>query len=404
MNAKQRIVRWSLIACVLLAAAALAAWWLRPAALPVEVAEVRRAPFVQSFVEEGRTRLEHRYLVAAPVGGMLRRVVLREGDTVRAGQVVAEVEPSVAALNDPAQRARLRADTDAAGEAEDAAHHALQAADAALRLARSDLKRLQGMRTVVAPSELDAATTRAEEATQRREAAQAELAAATQRHAAYERLLALEGRGGGEALALTAPIDGVVIHRYQESAVPVAVGQAILEIGDPHDLEIEVQALSADAVKLRPGMRAIVHEWGGEGNLEARVALIEPGAFTKVSALGVEEQRTYVRLDFTSPYAQWARLGDGYRVEVEFVLSEGSDVLQVPSGALVRDGTRWTVFALRDGRARAVPVEIGRRGTDATEIRAGLRAGERIVAWPDDRIAEGTRVRALPGGAGTRGP
>ncbi|HEX7111705.1 MAG TPA: HlyD family efflux transporter periplasmic adaptor subunit [Mizugakiibacter sp.] len=403
MNAKQRIVRWSLIACALLAAAALAVWWLRPAPLPVEVAEVRRAPFVQSFVEEGRTRLEHRYLVAAPVGGMLHRMTLREGDPVRAGQRVAEVEPSVAALNDPAQRARLRAETDAAGEAEDAARHALQAADTALRLARSDLTRLQGMRAVVAPSALDAAAARAEEAAQRRDAAQAELAAAAQRHAAYERLLALEGRGGGQVLALTAPIDGVVIRRYQESAVPVAVGQAILEIGDPRDLEIEVQALSADAVKLRAGMRALIHEWGGAHTLEARVRRIEPGAFTKVSALGVEEQRTYVRLDFTSPYAEWAQLGDGYRVEVEFVLSEGADVLQVPSGALVRDGDRWTVFAVRGGRARAVPVQIGRRGSGATEIRAGVRAGERIVAWPDDRIVDGVRVRALPGAAAAPG-
>jgi len=193
---------------------------------------------------------------------------------------------------------------------------------------------------------------------------------------------------------LHAPIDGVVEHRYKESAVPVTAGEALLEFGDPHDINIEVDTLSQDAVKLAPAMAARIMRWGGDAPLDARVTRIEPGAFTKISALGVEEQRTRVRLDFVSPYERWSRLGDGYRVEVEFVLWQGENVLQVPGGALFRDNGKWYAYRVDDGRAHKVEVAIGRRAATAIEIRSGLKSGDKVVAHPDDRIADGVRVAA----------
>jgi HlyD family secretion protein len=175
----------------------------------------------------------------------------------------------------------------------------------------------------------------------------------------------------------------------------VMAGEALLEFGDPRDLNIEVDTLSQDAVALEPGMSARILRWGGDVPLEARVSRIEPGGFTKISALGVEEQRTRVRLDFVSPFEQWSRLGDGYRVEVEFVLWHAEAVLQVPSSALFRDNGQWYAYRIDNGRARKVQVGIGRRAAAATEIRSGLKSSDQVVAHPDDRIADGTRV-AVP--------
>ncbi|EIM02248.1 secretion protein HlyD, partial [Rhodanobacter denitrificans] len=225
--------------------------------------------------------------------------------------------------------------------------------------------------------------------------AQAERRAAEQQRAALAALLLGQGRSGGQVVELRAPIDGVVLHRFQESAAPVQAGQSLLELGDLRQLEVMVQALSQQAIALRPGSPARILRWGGEGALPARVTRIEPGGFTKVSALGVEEQRTLVWLDITAPRAQWESLGDGYRVEVEFEVGRRPDVLQVPSSALFRDGRRWAVYRVAGGRARLTAVTPGMQGDGATEIVAGLRQGERVVAYPDDRIADGLRVRPL---------
>lgn len=175
----------------------------------------------------------------------------------------------------------------------------------------------------------------------------------------------------------------------------VGAAQPLLELGDPADIELEVEALSTDAVRLEPGMSARVLRWGGSDALEATVARIEPGGFTKVSALGVEEQRVRVILDFTSPRERWADLGDAYRVEVEFVLWRGESVLQVPSSALFREDGRWHVYRDDAGRARRTPVEIGARAALATQVTNGLRAGQRVVAHPNDKIADGVRLEPM---------
>lgn len=370
---------------------------LRGEARLVDLVEVAAAPLVVTTQEEGKTRLRDRYLVSAPIAGVLRRVALEHGDAVQAGAIVAELEPAVSNLLDPASRVRLEAEARGALDAQQAARQRVLAAQAAQALAQSERARLEAMPadSAVSKSQLDAVRARALQADAELAAARAEERAGAERANAVKAMLSQQGeRGGTLTLSLTAPIDGVLIRRFQESSAPVAAGQPLLEFGDPAALEIEVEALSTEAVRLRPGMRARVLRWGGEGELEARVARIEPGGFTKISALGVEEQRVRVILDLTSPRDTWAALGDGFRVEVEFLVAEFDQVLQVPSSALFRVDGGWAVFVDDAGKARRVPVQIGARGGLATEIRAGLAAGQRVVSHPDDRIADGVRLRA----------
>ena len=388
---------WAGIGIAAVVVAGLAIGFREPARV-VDIREVRRAPLVVSFQEEGRTRLKERFAVAAPVGGTLRRVGLREGDPVRAGQVLAEIDPASAALLDPASRARLRAEADAASAAVRAAQGRMAAASAAERQARRERERLEGMVAsgAVSPNALDMAVATAARAAAELDAARAEEAAARQRELAVRGVLGEEGRsGGGVALPLVSPIDGVVLRRHIESAVPVAAGSVVLEVGDPRALEIEVEALSTDAVRVRAGQSARVLRWGGEGALSARVQRVEPGGFTKVSALGVEEQRVRVILDFDEPPDRWSVLGDGFRVEVEFITWQADDVLQVPAPALFRLDGRWMVYVDDGGRARPRAVEVGERNADAAQVLSGLEAGERVVAYPDERIAEGVRLQAV---------
>jgi HlyD family secretion protein len=376
---------------------ALVFFGLRGEARLVELAEVRDAPLTVTTQEEGKTRLRDRFLLSAPVAGNLRRVVLEQGDAVRAGQVLAELEPGTAALLDPASRARLAAELEAAGEMEQAGTARVAAADAGRRIAERERDRLAGMQGsgAVSPAQLDAAQARLEQAVAELEAARSEQRAAGRRSQALRALLQTQGESGGRTLLpLVAPLDGVLVRRLVESATPVAAGQPLLEIGDPAALEVEVEALSTEAVKLRPGMAARIVRWGGDDALEGRVARVEPGGFTKVSALGVEEQRVRVIVEIVSPRERWLALGDGYRVEVEFVLWQGERVRQVPSSALFRHEGGWAVFVEDGGRARRVAVGIGARGGLVTEVRSGLEIGQRVVSHPDDRIDEGVRLRA----------
>lgn len=395
MSLKRR--HW-IVAAVAVVAIAAAAWWaLQTAPRSLDVATVTRGPLVQRFEEEGRTQLPRRWMLSAPIAGTLRRVDLLQGDAVKAGQVVAVIEPLQGALLDPANRTRLLAEEQAAQASMQAAQQRLAAAQADADLAARDANRMRtlgasGVVSVAALDEVEARLARAQAAAA---AAQAERRAAAQQRAALAALLLGQGRSGGQAVELRAPIDGVVLHRFQESAAPVQGGQSLLELGDLRQLEVMVQALSQQAIALRPGTPARILRWGGAEALPARVTRIEPGGFTKVSALGVEEQRTLVWLDITAPRAQWEQLGDGYRVEVEFEVGRRADVLQVPSSALFREGRRWAVYRVAGGRARLTQVTPGMQGDGATEIVAGLRQGEQVVAYPDDRIADGLRVRPL---------
>ena len=382
---------------------------LRSPAQLASTARVTRGPLEVVFREEGKTRVKQRYLITAPVAGTVRRITLQAGDTVQAGQTLAEMEPSASTLLDPRARSQAQADVRNAEALLAAARKRSAAAQASQQLAQADWQRAQALQPsgAIARQELDQARSRHAATQAELGVARADEQAAAARLASARALLADEGRaasaatasaasagsGTGKVLAITAPVAGRIIQRPVESATPVPVGHTLMTIGDPTQLEIEVEVLSSDAVRLAAGMPARIVRWGGEGTLQARVARVEPGGFTKVSALGVEEQRTRVILDLISPHEQWAALGDGYRVEVEFIVQQAKDVLQVPSPALFRMGEGWAVYRVENGKAVRTLVKTGMRSASATEITEGLRPDQRVIIQPDERITEGTRIQ-----------
>ena len=401
------------IVLALLALAALAWLAMRPPAQLASTATVATGPLEAGFQEEGKTRLKQRYVITAPVAGTLRRISLQPGDAVSAGQVLAEIDPATSSLLDPRARSQAQADIHSAQAALAAARQRVSAAHTAQRNAHSDLQRAQALHPTgaVSTQELEQARTRAESARADWAAAQAEQRSATERLAAARAVLADEGnspasnsstgsdnapngKGSSKVLAIYSPVAGRILKRPLESATPVAAGQVLMEVGDPAQLEIEVEVLSTDAVQLRPGMTARVLRWGGEPTLQARITRVEPGGFTKVSALGVEEQRTRVVLDLTTAHEQWATLGDAYRVEVDFITQSAPQALQVPGSALFRTQDGWAVYRLENGKARRTPVTIGMRSASAVEIKTGLQQGQTVIVQPDERIEEGTRIQS----------
>ena len=393
MKIPRKLLSWVVAALAL----ALLTWAaLREPVQMVSVATVARGALEQSFLEEGKTRLKQRYVVTAPLAGQVRRITLQPGDTVRAGQMLAQIEPVSASLLDARARSQAQAEVASSEAALQAARQRISAAESASAVAQKELQRLGTLAAsgMVTASVLDQTRAQADSAAAALSTARADVQMAQQRLTGARALLGDEGRGGhGKLVSVTAPADGVVVKRTVESATAVPIGQVLLEIGNPQALEIEVEVLSSDAVRLKPGTRARVLRWGGEGVLEASVTRVEPGGYTKISALGVEEQRTRIILDFATPPEKWSALGDAYRVEVEFILRQEQDVLQVASNALFRHADGWAVYRVEDETARRTPVQLGLRSALASQVLGGLQAGQRVIIQPDDRIREGTRVR-----------
>ena len=393
MKIPRKLLSWVVAALAL----ALLTWAaLREPVQMVSVATVARGALEQSFLEEGKTRLKQRYVVTAPLAGQVRRITLQPGDTVRAGQMLAQIEPVSASLLDARARSQAQAEVASSEAALQAARQRISAAESASAVAQKELQRLGTLAAsgMVTASVLDQTRAQADSAAAALGTARADVQMAQQRLTGARALLGDEGRGGhGKLVSVTAPADGVVVKRTVESATAVPVGQVLLEIGNPQALEIEVEVLSSDAVRLKPGTRARVLRWGGEGVLEASVTRVEPGGYTKISALGVEEQRTRIILDFATPPEKWSALGDAYRVEVEFILRQEQDVLQVAGNALFRHADGWAVYRVEDETARRTPVQLGLRSALASQVLGGLQAGQKVIIQPDDRIREGTRVR-----------
>lgn len=393
MKIPRKLLSWVVAALAL----ALLTWAaLREPVQMVSVATVARGALEQSFLEEGKTRLKQRYVVTAPLAGQVRRITLQPGDTVRAGQMLAQIEPVSASLLDARARSQAQAEVAGSEAALQAARQRISAAESASAVAQKELQRLGTLAAsgMVTASVLDQSRAQADSAAAALSTARADVQMAQQRLTGARALLGDEGRGGhGKLVSVTAPADGVVVKRTVESATAVPVGQVLLEIGNPQALEIEVEVLSSDAVRLKPGTRARVLRWGGEGVLEASVTRVEPGGYTKISALGVEEQRTRIILDFATPPEKWSALGDAYRVEVEFILRQEQDVLQVAGNALFRHADGWAVYRVEDETARRTPVQLGLRSALASQVLGGLQAGQKVIIQPDDRIREGTRVR-----------
>lgn len=398
-NLRRRLMQ--LVAALLVVAGLTYSFWPRP--VDVEVVRLTRGPLRVTVDEDGKTRTKERYIVSAPLAGRLARIALRPGDRVLAGKtMLAVIEPSDPALLDARARAEAEARVKAAEAVRKQAVPKLERARYAHDLAVKELQRIRrmvvGRETTL--QDVESAESKERMAQEDIKAAQFAMQIADfeldQARAALKRTHDQRSPSDldGWRFEIPAPVDGRVLRVFQESSTPVTPGQQLLEIGDPADLEVEVDVLSGDAVKIAPGAKVFLEHWGGEAPLLAQVRLVEPSGFMKKSALGVEEQRVNVIIDFLDPPAKRARLGDAYRVEARIVIWSADDVLKAPAGALFRSGDDWAVFVIEDGRARLRRVQVGRGNALETEITAGLDEGAAIILHPGDKIQDGTRVAA----------
>lgn len=381
------------LALLILVVAALAVLAILPRPLPVETGRIVTGPLQETVEAEGETRVHDRYTVAAPVAGRLMRIELHDGDRVAAGQVVAVMRPTplddrerdAAAARVSAAEALLRA----AGE--QVAHDRAELEQSRREQARTEQMTAQGIATTQA---LELARTAAQRAVNTLRAAEFRARAATaQLREAQAALLAAEpGQSGGRGtISLRVPRGGPVLRVLEKSERVVAAGTPLLLIGDPRKLEVVVDVLSSDAVRVPPDAGVVLDEWGGTQPLRGRVSIVEPYAFTKVSALGIEEQRVNIIVDFIDPPGP---LGDGYRVVAKIVTWSKEGVLKAPISALFRQGERWCAFVVEQGKARQRTVTVGHRNREEAEILDGLGTGETIVLHPSSQLDDGMRVRA----------
>lgn len=386
-----------LIALLAVGAAGAAIWSFIPGPVSVETATVARGPFVATVDEDGKTRVRERYIVSAPLAGRSTRVELKAGDRVSAGDVIVSVLPSPAPFLDPRSRRETEERLGAAEAARERTKAAVERATAQLDQANRDLERTQtlvkrGVSTVQALERDELAQRVAD-----RELRAAEFQDHAAEHAVEQAkaLLALydqRAEAPTEAWKVTAPVSGVVIRVLQESETAVSPGTELVEIGDCCDLEVVVDVLSTDAVEVKPGDKVIIEHWGGPKPLEGRVRKVEPGAFTKVSTLGVEEQRVNVVIDIVSPREEWSALGDGYRIEARIVVFRADDALVVPAGALFRSGKAWRTYVVRDGRAELRALELLRRSGGLAALTSGVEPGEEVIVYPSDSVTPGISV------------
>lgn len=389
--------QWKLV-IPLLFVAALLVYGFWPQAPRVEAVRVAPAPLSVTIEEEGKTRVIDRYEITAPVSGVTNRLAWDVGDTVGQDQVLLSIKPLTSEVLDPRREAEARARVAAASASLRVAEQKVSAAAAEDELARLELERISKLAESgnVSREELDRARTRARRARATRRSAEFTVEVARYDLEAARTTLQYAGKtidkNGDEKVLVHAPVSGLVLAIQHNTEGPVKVGQPLLEIGDTRVLEVEVEVLSEDAIRIRPGMRVLLERWGGKQALEGRVRVVEPVAFTKVSALGVEEQRVHIIVDLVSPYEQWQELGDGYRVEARFIIWQADKVLQVPASALFRHHGKWAVYAIEDGRAALRQVEVGQRNGLQARIISGLKSGEWVISYPSDVIRDGVRV------------
>jgi HlyD family secretion protein len=395
--------RWPLIGGLVLVALIVLGLW--PRAIPVEVGAVTRGPLVVTVDEEGMTRVRNRYAVSAPVAGQLQRIDWKAGANVEANKtVLAVLEASGADFLDTRSQAQAEARVRAAEAAREAALAQRDRAAVAAKTFAADLERANALRgqNVLSAQEFDAVAMRANTGAQEARAAEFSFKVADfelqQARALLTRGTPTGSKGpaaGGEPLVITSPVSGKILRVLQESARVVPGGFALMEVGDPTDLEVRIEVLSRDGVAIKPGARVMLEQWGGPEPLTARVRLVEPSAFTKISALGVEEQRVYVVADFVDPIERRPTLGDSYRVEARIVVWENPDALRAPAGALFQRRGEWQAYVVRENRARLQPIKVGRSNGIETEILDGLQPGDSVIVYPGDKVADGTRVTPL---------
>ena len=376
------------------------AWLFRPQPVSVDLATAVRGPLQVSVSDDGETRVRDMFVVSAPLAGHMRRIELEAGDHVIAGEtIVARIEPSDPSFLDRRSEAEVRAGIRASEAARVHAAAELRRAQAERDFAVTELKRYEGLAAsrTISQNDLESARRRARTA----EAAVDEAAAGlrvsdSELEQAKARLMApgksADRRADCDCVTVSSPVSGNVLQVLAESEGVVTSGTPLLEIGDPGKLEVVTDLLSTDAVKVRTGQRALIEGWGGDDALEGVVRRVEPYGFTKISALGVEEQRVRVIIDITEPAERWRHLGHGYRVEPRIILWESDDVLKVPLSSLFRHGGEWTVFLSRDGRARLQTLTIGNMNGIDAEVLKGVAAGDAVVVHPGDRVSDGVRI------------
>ena len=368
---------------------AIAGYALRPEVIAVETGVAARGPMRVTIDEDGRTRVRNRFVIAAPVAGRLERLTLREGDQVSRGQTVAWIAPLP--LDSSAHRVATARLQSALALQREAASRVDQV-KIALEQSRNTERRREALLAAgaISPELREQAVadsrSRAEEldaALSRSRAAKADVDAA--------RAALVPSNGNAASMVrVQSPVRGRVLRVPEPSERVVAASTPILELGDAAALEVIADVLSSDAVRIHPGNAVEIVEWGGDHPLTGRVRSIEPSAFTRVSALGVDEQRVNVLVDIPDPPAS---LGDGFRVEIRANVWDANDVLRIPSSSLFQRGGGWAVFVVEDGRAHRRSVEVGHRTGAVAEITSGLKAGERVILFPSDKVDDGSRVR-----------
>ncbi|HEY3668664.1 MAG TPA: HlyD family efflux transporter periplasmic adaptor subunit [Polyangiaceae bacterium] len=391
-----RGLRQGLLGLIVLAAAGAAVLSLRPRPVPVDLASVTRGPLLVAIQESGMTRVKDRYEVSAPVNGRLSRLALEVGDRVHEGDALAEIAPALSPLLDDRTRAEAEARLGAALSALDQARAQTARATTANQLAAQELTRSEQL---AASGSLAAQALEQAQFAARMRADELNSARFSEKVAGEEVRVARVTLGHDSARAaidhhvdVLSPIAGRVLRVHQKSEGVVQAGTSLVEVGDPGALEVVVDLLTTDAVHVGPGTEAVIEGWGGDSPLAGRVRRLEPSAFTRASALGVDEQRVNVIIALTDAPEKWAALGDAYRVEARFVLWQAPSVLKAPQGAVFRYRDSWAVFRIENGTAHLVPVRIGHRGESEVEITSGLSAGAELAVHPGDRVKDGARV------------
>jgi HlyD family secretion protein len=395
-RARKRLrVRAMTIALFLLfASAVVVAAWPKP--LPVDEGVVAHGALEVTIEESGKTRVRDRYMVYAPLAGDLARIALRAGDRVEKGAPLARIVPVSPALLDPRSRAETAARVATAQAAEQQARANVTRAE--LAAAHADEER-ERTRRLVASGSLAAEAGRSAELEARLRAEDLASAKFAREMAAHDidvaraALLRFDDPSKGhELFTIPSPVSGRVLRVEHESGGVVAPGAPLIEVGDPAALEVVVDVLTSDAVRIPPMAHVRLEQWGGDAPLGGHVHIVEPSAFTKISALGVEEQRVNVVVDFDEPHDSWSRLGDGFRVEARIVTWAQDGILVAPASAVFRRGEAWAVFVDEGGRARIREVTVAERNASRVHVTRGLSAGDRIVVHPSNAVSDGARI------------
>ena len=388
----RRVLMWLLLAGLL----GWIVWGFRPKPIEVEIDRAGYGPLTVHVVEEGKTRVRNRYMLSTPVAGHMRRVVAKAGDEVKAGEsILTVIEPAVSPLLDPRAEAQARARVEIREAACQQAAESLEMVSTAAKFAESHWQRMRQLGESGGVSATDKDNAERDHLMRQREVHASRFAVQVANHELAQAKAALaqaEGGGSELAVALRSPVSGRVLKVLQESAAVLAQGTPIMESGDPADIEIEAEILSRDAVAIRSGAPVSIEQWGGATPLAGRVRRVEPAAFTKISSLGVEEQRVIVLSDMIDPPGDARFLGDRYRVEVRVAIWHADKVLQVPSGALFREGNIWKTFTVVNGVARKTTVEVGKTDGRHTEISGGIAEGTEVLVHPPDAIKDGSAV------------